>query len=174
MNASDEERVDLETLGIPKTEIHWPEDLDSTEEIIMDIPSDLDSALREMKRGKVITLEEFKKEFKGWRGRIIRMAGFNMVFTRHFESQLNTVLNYHTEQRGGSTGFSSALFECLCWDLRKLPKSLVKNSYPTTSPNVRFIMPMGINVTFHFMPDVITVLSICNAHPESYRKGDRY
>ena len=161
MNTSEENRIGLEARGIPRTKIHWNDDCDSLEEMIMDAPSDLDLALREMKRGKVITLEEFKKEFKGWRERIIRMAGFNMVFTKHFVSQLHTVLNYHKEQRVGSIGFSSALFECLCWDLRKLPKSPVKNSNPTTRPDVRYIMPMDINVTFHFAPDVITVLSIC-------------
>ena len=162
MNTAEEDRIELEARGIPRAKIHWNDDwLDSPEGISMDIPSDLDLAIREMKRGKVITLEEFKKEFKGWRERIIRMAGFNMVFTKHFESQLNTVLHYHMEQRGGSTGFSSALFECLCWDLRKLPKSPIMNSYATTRPDVRFIMPLDINVMFHFTPDVITVLSIC-------------
>lgn len=161
MNTAAEDRIVLEARGIPRAEIHWSDDWDNPARTIMDVPSDLDKALREMKRGNVITLEEFKKEFKGWRDRIIRMAGFNMVFTKHFESQLHTVLDYHTEQHWGSTGFSSALFECLCWDLRKLPKSPIKNSFPTTRPDVRFIMPMDINVMFHFTPDLITVLSIC-------------
>ena len=127
----------------------------------MDLPSDLDLALREMKRGKVITLEEFKKEFKEWRERIIRMSGFNMVFTKHFESQLNTVLNYYKEHHCAGTGFSSAVFECLCWDLRELPKSPIKNSFPTIRPEIRYLMVMDINVVFHYDKEVITVLSIC-------------
>ena len=161
MNTSEEERIELEARGIPRTKVHWPDDWDRHESIIMNLPPDLDLALREMKHGEVITLEEFKKEFKEWRERIIRMSGFNMVFTRHFESQLNTVLNYHKEQRGGSIGFSSAIFECLCWDLRDLPKSPRKNSYPTIRPEIRYLMVMDINVVFHYDKDLITVLSIC-------------
>ena len=161
MNTSEEDCIELEARGIPRTKVHWPDDWDCQESIIMDLPSDLDLALREMKRGKVITLEEFKKEFKEWRERIIRMSGFNMVFTKHFESQLNTVLNYHKEHHCAGTGFSSAVFEYLCWDLRKLPKSPVKNSYPTIRPEIRYLMGMDINVVFHYDKEVITVLSIC-------------
>ena len=79
MNTSEEDCIELEARGIPRTKVHWPDDLDRTESIIMNLPPDLDLALREMKSGKVITLEEFKKEFKEWRERIIRMSGFNMV-----------------------------------------------------------------------------------------------
>lgn len=161
MNTTEENCIELEARGIPRTKINWPDDWDFHESIIMDLPSDLDLALREMKRGKVITLEEFKKEFKEWRDRIIRMSGFNMVFTKHFESQLNSVLNFHKEQHCGSTGFSSAVFECLCWNLRDFPKSPLKNSYPTIRPEIRYLMVMDINVVIHYNKEVITVLSIC-------------
>ena len=161
MNTSEENCIELEAQGIPRTKINRPDDWNRHESIIMDLPSDLDLALREMKRGKVITLEEFKKEFKEWRERIIRMSGFNMVFTKHFESQLNTVLNYYKEHHCAGTGFSSAVFECLCWDLRELPKSPIKNSFPTIRPEIRYLMVMDINVVFHYDKEVITVLSIC-------------
>ncbi len=161
MNTPEEDCIELEARGIPRTKINWSDDWDRHESTIMNLPPDLDLALHEMERGKVITLEEFKEEFKEWRDRIIRMSGFNMVFTKHFESQLNTVLNYHKEQRCGSTGFSSAVFEYLCWDLRDLPKSPLKNSYPTIRPEIRYLMVMDINVVFHYDKEVITVLSIC-------------
>lgn len=160
MDTYEENSIALEALGIPRTTIHWYHGRDLSGSAALDVPSDIRLALREMKRGETITLEQFKKEFKKWRQCIIRMAGFNMVFTKHFESQLNTVLTYYEEQHGYME-FSSALFECLCWKLRKLPKSPIKNSQPTTRPDVRFFMTMDINVTFHYTPDLITVLSIC-------------
>lgn len=110
MNTSEEEHIELEARSIPSTKSHWHH-WGSPEGIIMDIPSDLELALREMKHGKVITSEELKKDFLGWRQCIIRMSGFNMVFTKHFESQLNTVLAYYEEQHGYME-FSSALFFC--------------------------------------------------------------
>ena len=64
MNTSEEDCIELEARGIPRTKVHWPDDLDRHESIIMNLPPDLDLALREMKSGEVITLEEFKKEFE--------------------------------------------------------------------------------------------------------------
>ena len=39
--------------------------------------------------------------------------------------------------------------------------SPIKESFPTTNPKVRYIMPFDINVTFHYDLEALTVLSIC-------------
>ena len=113
-----------------------------------------------MERKETITLEQFKKEFKAWNQLTIRMPRCNMVFTKHFVKQLHEVLSFYDETEGHNAP-GSALFDVLRWDLRKIIKSPIKESYPTTNPKVRYVMPFDINVTFHYDLEALTVLSIC-------------
>ena len=148
----------LETRGIPctKNRLH----IDGFDNPLLEVPSDLDMALAEMERKETITLEQFKKEFKAWNQLTIRMPRCNMVFTKHFVKQLHEVLSFYDETEGHNAP-GSALFDVLRWDLRKIIKSPIRESYPTTNPKVRYIMPFDINVTFHYDLEALTVLSIC-------------
>lgn len=150
----------LEARGIPRLLTSYRGwDFDEVHQ--MDTPPDLGIALAEMERKEVITIDEFRKEFKQWDERIIRMNGCKMmVFTHHFVSQLHEVLSYYD----GPKDFScpgSALYDVLRWDLRSIAKSPIKKSYPTTNPKIRYVNPFCINVTFHFDLEALTVLSIC-------------
>lgn len=45
MNTSEEDCIELEARGIPRTKVHWPDDLDRTESIIMNLPPRLRSGI---------------------------------------------------------------------------------------------------------------------------------
>jgi hypothetical protein len=156
MEINNKERKSLEHRGIPHARVNSS----NWDMLLMDSPSDLDIALAEMENNEVITLEQFKKEFKKWRHPAVRMPKYHMVFTKHFVAQLYEVLACH-EETHGYPEVSYAIFECLCRDLRRLPNSPLKDSYPTTNPKVRYIMSMSINVTYYYDLENLTVLSIC-------------
>ena len=155
METIDNKIKNLEARGIPPAQI----DCSDLDKLLMNAPSDLTLALSEMKRKKVITLDEFKKEFKEWRDPVVRMPRFNTFFTKHFVAQLHEVLDYHVELHGFPE-VSYGIFECLCYDLRKLPNSPLKRSYPTTNPKVRYIMSMTFNFTYYYDLEALTILSI--------------
>lgn len=67
----------LEERGIPEARINYSD----WDNIYMRVPSDLKMALTEMERKEVITLEQFKKEFKQWRDPVVRMPKYNTFFT---------------------------------------------------------------------------------------------
>ena len=158
METVDNEIKELEARGIPYARIEYP----NKEHLLMlkDAPSDLDVALSEMRRKKVITLDEFKKEFKQWRHPVVRLPKSNTFFTKHFVAQLHKVLAYYEESRGYPE-LSYTIFECLCYDLRRLPMTPLKDSYPTTHPKVRYISPLAVDVTFYYDLEGLTILSIC-------------
>ncbi len=156
MKTNNNEIKSLEARGMPSSRV----DYQNEETLLMRAPSDLGVALAEMERKDVITLEQFKKEFRQWCKPAVRMPRVNMVFTKHFVAQLHEVLAYYEETKG-YPDFSCAIIECLFRDLRKLFQAPIKGSYPTTNPKVRYIMPLSINVTFYYDLEALTILSIC-------------
>ena len=158
MEIIDQEIKELKARGIPYARIECPNS--GNVFMLMHAPSDLGVALSEMKSKKVITLDEFKKEFKEWRDTVVRMPKSNTFFTKHFVAQLHEVLSYH-EESCGYPEFSYAIFECLCRDLRRLPNTPLKDSYPTTHPKVRYISSLAINFTYYYDLEALTILSIC-------------
>ena len=156
METNENEIKSLKARGIPEARVSYSD----WDEMLMKVPSDLKIALAEMESKEVITLEQFKKEFKQWRNPVVRMPKYNTSFTNHFVKQLHEVLDYYNETHGYPE-VSYGIFECLCLDLRRLPNSPLKDSYPTTNPKVRYISSMSFNFTYYYDLEGLIILSIC-------------
>ncbi len=87
------------------------------------------------------------------------MERYQMTFTRHFLTQLDSVLKFYAGQYVGE-GYCYALLDLTRAHLYELLHDPVRNSWPTDRPRIRYFMVFDINITFHIQQGRITILNI--------------